>query len=270
VGDLARESLRIGEVELRALEDGIFTTAAGNLLGDDSLRARIRGALQPVLAVTAEHIVLLDAGFGPEIPPGLKESYTLRRERSLPQSLREAGYEPEDVTHIVLSHLDPDHAGWALQERHFPNATVYLQRAALEEAAGMPAGHPRREVAASARHAAEEDWAVLLEGDVQIVPGVRVEVRPGHAAGHQIVWIESGGEAALFTGDLAPSNIFLNPDLISSADTDPEAARRNRAEILSEAERRRLPVFLYHEPTLAVARILRTEKGGFKGVPFEG
>jgi glyoxylase-like metal-dependent hydrolase (beta-lactamase superfamily II) len=268
---LAKETLRVGEIEVHVLDDGVFITEAGRLLGDDSLRAKIRGALQPLLVVTGEHIVLIDSGFGPELPPSLSEGYTLRRDGGdLLESLRESGHEPEDLTHVVLSHLDPDHAGWALQERSFPNATVYLQRAALEEAQGFDEGHARREVAEGAERALAEGWAELLDGEAEIVPGVRVEVRAGHAAGHQIVWIESGEDAALFTGDLAPSNIFLNPELISGADTDPEAARRNRAEILTEAERRGLPVFLYHEPALAVARIQRTEKGGFKGVPLFG
>src|SRR3712207_6872884 len=55
--------------------------------------------------------------------------------------------------------------------------------------------------------------------------GVNVEVRSGHSAGHQILWIGEGDDLALYTGDLAPAKIWLDPDLISGVDTDPEAAR---------------------------------------------
>ena len=105
----------------------------------------------------------------------------------------------------------------------------------------------------------------LLYGPSEIVEGVRVEVRSGHAEGHQIVWIESGGEAALYTADLAPAKIWLNPDLISGVDTDPEAARKNRIEVLTEAEERGAPVILYHEPKDVLVRIEKKD-GSFEGV----
>jgi len=108
-----------------------------------------------------------------------------------------------------------------------------------------------------------------LEGDGEVVEGVRVEVRSGHSEGHQIVWIESGGEAALYTADLAPAKIWLNPDLISGVDTDPEAARKNRIEVLTEAEERDAPVILYHEPSEDfLVRVRKTEEG-FESVAWE-
>jgi glyoxylase-like metal-dependent hydrolase (beta-lactamase superfamily II) len=101
------------------------------------------------------------------------------------------------------------------------------------------------------------------------VPGIRVEVRAGHSAGHQIAWIGDGDDAALYTADLAPAKIWLDPDLISGVDTDPEAARRNRIEVLEEAESKDATVILYHEPGDFLVKIQRTEKG-FKAVPIEG
>ena len=93
-------------------------------------------------------------------------------------------------------------------------------------------------------------------------------MRSGHSAGHQIVWIEDGDDLALYTGDLAPAKIWLDPDLISGVDTDPEAARRNRIEVLSAAESRDAPVILYHEPGDCLVRVRQTEKG-FESIPIE-
>jgi glyoxylase-like metal-dependent hydrolase (beta-lactamase superfamily II) len=101
------------------------------------------------------------------------------------------------------------------------------------------------------------------------VPGIRVEIRSGHSAGHQIVWIGDGDDAALYTADLAPAKIWLDPDLISGVDTDPEAARRNRIEVLEEAESKDATVILYHEPGDFLVKIRHTEKG-FGAVPMEG
>ncbi|HEX2180827.1 MAG TPA: MBL fold metallo-hydrolase [Rubrobacteraceae bacterium] len=256
----------VGAMRVRILDDGVFVTDAGNLFGG-SRKMRIRGAMHAVLVEAEDALVLIDAGFGPELPKALVGRYELKREKSLMDHLQEAGHAAEDVTHVVLSHLDADHVGWALEPPSFPNATVYVQEDALEEARQMPEGDGRREAIPGVEKGVEENWCELLSGNDEIVPGIRVEVRSGHSAGHQIAWIGSGDDAALYTADLAPAKIWLDPDLISGVDTDPEAARRNRIEVLEEAESRDATVILYHEPGDFLVNIRRTDKG-FKAEPL--
>jgi glyoxylase-like metal-dependent hydrolase (beta-lactamase superfamily II) len=228
---------------------------------------RIRGAMRAVLVETGDELVLIDAGFGPELPEALVGRYELKREKTLLDSLEEAGHAAEDVTHVILSHLDADHVGWALNPPSFPNATVYVQEDALEEARQMPEGDGRREAVPAVENGLEEGWCELQSGSGEVVTGIRVEVRSGHSAGHQIAWIGSGDDAALYTADLAPAKIWLDPDLISGVDTDPEAARRNRIEVLEEAESRSTTAILYHEPGDFLVNIRRTDKG-FKAEPL--
>lgn len=268
---MASDSFDVGSIKVRVLGDGTFLTDAGNLFGEGAKKAKIRGAMHAVLVESGDAVVLLDAGFGPELPEYLVGRYELKRDEPLMDRLSEAGFEAGDVTHVVLSHLDVDHVGWALNPPSFPNATVYVQEAALDEAREMPEGDGRREAVPAVENGVYEGWCELLEGDGEIAPGVRVEVRSGHSEGHQIAWIESSGgdDAALYTADLAPAKIWLNPDLISGVDTDPEAARKNRIEVLTEAEERGAPVILYHEPSEDfLVRVRKTEEG-FEGVPWE-
>jgi glyoxylase-like metal-dependent hydrolase (beta-lactamase superfamily II) len=260
--------LDLGREKIWVLDDGTFVTDAGNLFGG-SRKASIKGAMHPVLVETGESLVLLDAGFGPELPEVLVGRYELKRGTDLMESLKETGHAAEEVTHVLLSHLDADHVGWALNPPSFPNATVLVQEAALEEARGMPEGDGRREAVPAVEKGVEEGWCRLLAGSEEVVPGVRAEVRSGHAEGHQVVWIGSGESSALFTADLAPAKIWLNPDLISGVDTDPEAARRNRIEILTEAERLGAPVILYHEPKDYLVGITGSEEEGFNARPYE-
>lgn len=262
-------TLDVGSIKVYVLDDGVFRTDAGNLFGPNAKRAKIKGAMHPVLVSSGDALVLLDAGFGPKLPGYLEGRYELRREEDLADRLSNAGYSPEDVTHVVLSHLDADHVGWAIAPRSFPNATVYVQGAALEEGHGMEEGDGRREAVPAVEKGVEEGWLELLDGDGEIVEGLRVEVRSGHSEGHQIVWIESGDEAALYTADLAPAKIWLNPDLIAGVDTDPEAARRNRVEVLTEAAERNAPVILYHEPGDYLITVRNTGES-FEAVPRGG
>lgn len=265
-GAVAGKRLELDGIEIHVLDDGIFVTDAGNLFGG-SRKARIRGGMHPVLVVTGGSVVLIDAGFGPELPEMLEGRYELQREEGLTDGLKEAGYSTEDVTHVVLSHLDADHVGWALNPPSFPNAKVLVQSDALDEARQMPEGDGRREAVAAVERGVEEGWLELLEGDEEIAPGVLAEVRTGHSAGHQIVWVGSGEDWALFTADLAPARIWLNPDLIAGVDTDPEAARENRIEVLGAAEKLGASVILYHEPKDYLVRIRKTDEG-FEGDPI--
>jgi glyoxylase-like metal-dependent hydrolase (beta-lactamase superfamily II) len=265
---MTQNFLDIGSVKVHVLDDGIFVTDAGNLFGPNTRSAKIRGGMHPVLMVTDDALVLLDAGFGAELPAALRGRYELNREKSLIDRLAEVGYEPEHVTHVVLSHLDADHVGWALEPPSFSNATVYVQKAALDEAREMSEGDSRREAVSAVETGVEEGWCELLDGNTEIVAGLRVEVRSGHSEGHQISWVESNGDAALFTADLAPAKLWLDPDLISGVDTDPEAARKNRIEVLTEAEERNVPVILYHEPRDFLVTVRKTEDG-FEGVSWE-
>src|SRR5829696_9528607 len=148
---------------VRILDDGVFVTDAGNLFGG-SRKMRIRGAMHAVLVEATEALVLIDAGFGPDLPEALVGRYELRREQSFMDHLREAGHAADDVTHVILSHLDADHVGWALEHPNFPNATVYVQEDALEEARGMPEGDGRREAVPAVEKGVEEGWCQLLSG----------------------------------------------------------------------------------------------------------
>ena len=256
----------VGRMWVHILDDGVFVTDAGNLFGGSG-KASIKGAMHPILVEAGDDLVLIDAGFGPELPEILEGRYELRREENLIDHLDEAGYTADDVTHVILSHLDADHVGWALNPPSFPHATVYVQEAALEEARQMPEKDGRRAAVPALEKGVEEGWCELLDGDRDVLPGVRVEVRAGHSAGHQIVWIGEGEDLALYTGDLAPARIWLDPDLISGVDTDPQAARQNRIEVLSEAEERGAPVILYHEPGDCLVRV-RSKEGKFEAVPI--
>ncbi|CAN5719258.1 MBL fold metallo-hydrolase [soil metagenome] len=265
---MAKSNLDLGSIKVRVLEDGTFITDAGNLFGGSG-NTKIKGAMRPVLIENGENLVLLDAGFGPELPESLEGRYELKRnDNSLEQSLEAAGHSMEDITHVILSHLDADHVGWALNPPSFPNATVYVQKDSLEEAKDLPEGNSRREAIPAVKKGVEEGWCELLEGDGEIVEGVSVQVRTGHAAGHQIVWIGSGDERAVYTADLAPAKIWLDPELISGVDTDPEAAQKNRIEVLDEAESLDAPVILYHEPSGSLVKVHRNDENKFEAEPI--
>ena len=133
-------AFEVGAMRVRILDDGVFVTDAGNLFGG-SRKMRIRGAMHAVLVEATEALVLIDAGFGPELPDALVGRYELRREKSLMGQLGEAGHSAQVITHVILSRLDADNLGCALQPPNVPSATIYVQEDALEHRRGMPEDH---------------------------------------------------------------------------------------------------------------------------------
>ncbi|MBA3610745.1 MAG: hypothetical protein H0W54_04940, partial [Rubrobacter sp.] len=87
---MAKNTLNLGDITVHILDDGQFITDAGNLFGG-SRKARIRGAMRPVLVQSGDALVLLDAGFGPKLPKSLEGRYELRREKDLMDHLEDAG-----------------------------------------------------------------------------------------------------------------------------------------------------------------------------------
>ncbi|WP_307872930.1 MBL fold metallo-hydrolase [Paractinoplanes ovalisporus] len=188
-------------------------------------------------------VILVDAGIG---PAGSLAADWAPVPGRLPEALAEAGIAPTDVSAIVLTHLHNDHMGWAVpRDSPFTEARVVMQQADIDA------------YAANREHAGQYDLLVeplraagrleALDGERQLAPGVRVVPTPGHTPGHQSVWVESGRDSLLVTGDLLVHAIqLLDPDLPYAGDTDPELARKSRGAALSEARGRGATLAVSH------------------------
>ncbi len=182
---------------------------------------RIPMATNLLLVETDEGLLLVDTGIGDKWDEKKREIYSIE----LKNPWKEMGISPQDVKHVVLTHLHFDHAGGATYlfegklKPYFGSAKYYVQRAEWEDA-----NNPNERTKASYRREDFEplsDWIVLLEGEVEIVKGVKVIPTGGHTRGHQIVLVESGGEKACYLGDLVPMVNHLPLPYIMAYDNYP-------------------------------------------------
>jgi len=154
--------------------------------------------------------VLVDTGVG-----GPEKVLTDWRvvNRTAAEALNDHDLVPGDITFVVNTHLHFDHCG---QNAVFKHAPFYVQRSELERA--------RRE----ARFLT--DWFdfagarfELLDGDAEVLPGLRVLATPGHTVGHQSVVVDGDGEEVLI-GDAA-----YTPAIYGDPDADPSVLPRGQA-----------------------------------------
>jgi glyoxylase-like metal-dependent hydrolase (beta-lactamase superfamily II) len=231
---------------------------------------RIRISTNCVLARNGQHTVLIDTGYGSKFPPLDRRFYGLESGNPVLESLAAHRVAPDDVDLVVFSHLHFDHAGGAtwLDDRRtlmptFPRARHIIGRLEWEDATS---GAPELQTAYNMDNLAplaNAGLVELIEGNAEIVPGLRARHTGGHTRGHLALVFESEGQTALLIGDVCASSAHLHPMWNLSYDTFPLDTRRVKPQLLADAARGNWWVIWPHDPQVAVARIEIHPKRGF-------
>ncbi|MFF8627676.1 MBL fold metallo-hydrolase [Streptomyces werraensis] len=190
-------------------------------------------------------------------------------------NLAAAGVRPEDVDLVVNTHLHDDHVGWNtyLDGREwvptFPNATYLMP--AIDVTYWHPGNLHRTRFGRGNQNVYEDSVQPVIdaglvttwEGSYAIDGNLRLEPAPGHTPGSAVVHLESGGERAVFAGDLLHGAIQIHePHLNSCFEEDEEGARASRARMFAYAADHRALVFPAHLPGQGAFEI-RREGSGF-------
>jgi methylmalonyl-CoA epimerase len=266
-------AIRIGDIEIVTLSDGFFYLDGGAMFGiipkplwekkaPPDERNRIRMAMRPAL-VRGARTMLIDAGCGDKMSsPKLADIYRFERTFNLTHSLADAGVSPEAVEVVLASHLHFDHAGGftapasggAVVPR-FPRAQYVARRGEWEDAV-----HPNERTRATYlpenfKPLAEAGVLQLVDDDATIMPGVRVRRTGGHTMHHQIVYIESKGQTAVFAADLLPTAAHLPDVWIMGYDLHPLDTLNFKRAFLREAIEREYLILFEHDPDIAAGYI---------------
>ena len=180
-----------------------------------------------------------------------------------------AGFQPEHVDYVLLTHLHVDHVGWNTHWQDgrwvpvFPNATyVFGQRE--QDFFAMPEGEPRRMVFEDSvlpLIEAGQARAVRDAGE-EILDGIRFVPTFGHSFGHMAIEVRSRGETALFSGDVMHSAIQVyRPEWNSVFCLDQARARESRRWLLDRAAETNATVFAAHFPETSAGKVQRSGDG---------
>ena len=241
----------LGDFEITALSDGTVDLDVATLLAEPAAktdaalaRAFVKGPVETsvnaFLVNTGTKLVLVDAGAGSLFGPTLGK---------LLASLRAAGYQPEQVDDIFITHMHPDHVGGlsADGQRVFPNATLHadkrdsdfwLSQARLDKAPEGMKGFFQGAMASVNPYVAAGKYQPF-EADGEPVPGIHTLASVGHTAGHTSYLVESRGQRLLVIGDLihVAAVQFADPGVTISFDSDARAAEASRDKAFKLAAR---------------------------------
>jgi glyoxylase-like metal-dependent hydrolase (beta-lactamase superfamily II) len=279
----------IGEVELVALSDGGLNYPAAIALGNvppqeiaqhNLPTAQIFIPYTILLIKTGGRLLLTDVGAGDlgnpgdGIFPGL--DHTTSRTNLVLPSLVAAGIDPRDIDTILITHAHSDHIGGLFDAQGnlaFSHAHYYVAQREWDfwmsaEPSLIGATALRRTFGAMARVArkgfdAIRDRVTLVQGDEEIVPGVRFEAAHGHTPGHVMVAISAGGQTAYNISDVVVHPLFVeHPEWAPDVDMDAAQADGTRRHFYARAAEENALVFAHHlGPFPNLGHIVRQGEG---------
>ena len=251
----------VGDFEVTAISDGTVKLPMLKLLTNTKpeavakalkagfLNEQVETSDNTYLINTGTKLVLIDTGaaglFGPTLG-------------SLLTNLQAAGYKPEQIDEIYITHMHPDHVGGLMDKSvmAFPNATLRINKADtdywLSEAnlKAAPEGSKGffQGAMASVNPYAAAGKLKTFEGDTELVPGIRAIAAYGHTPGHTVYAVESKGEKLMLWGDLmhVAAVQFDNPSVTIQFDSNNKAAEAVCKKAFAEAAKKNYIIGMTH------------------------
>ncbi|MBI6162505.1 MBL fold metallo-hydrolase [Serratia liquefaciens] len=275
--------IMLGSYEVTALSDGVLRLPVDRLLLNSSPKqietalAEHHQGLPVVTSVnaylinTGSKLILVDTGAGSLLGDGLGK---------LVVNLKAAGYQPQQVDEIYLTHMHPDHLGGLTQngKAAFPNAVVragqqdadfWLSESRLKQAPPKEKASFENVIAALKPYQAAGHFKTF-SNDGELSPGISAFAAHGHTPGHSIYLVESQGKKLLLLGDLihVAAVQFAHPRVAISFDKDAKAAVAQRLRVFSDSAQRSV---LVGGPHLSFPGLgyLNKQGAGYDWVPLE-
>jgi glyoxylase-like metal-dependent hydrolase (beta-lactamase superfamily II) len=238
-------------------------------LANDFLSDPVATSINAYVIDTGIKIVLIDTGAGDSMGAKLG---------NVAVELRAAGYDPEQIDEVLLTHMHPDHVGGLVVagQPAFPRAVV---RASREEADYWldPAQLEAAPAADKSRYQLAADMLgpylklgrfKTFESNATLESGIQAIASSGHTPGHTSYEVKSRGEKLLVWGDLVhvAAVQFPNPAVALRFDVDSKAATAQRTRAFKEAAAGRYWIAGAHLPFPGIGHV-RYRNGAYEWVP---
>lgn len=276
------ETRRLGRWTVHAIQAGGQKLDGGAMFGivpkplwerriAPDARNRIQLGMRCLLIEHEIGPVLIDTGAGNKETDKFYEIYGVENRgehgpTALEDGLREAGVRPEDVVLVINSHLHFDHAGGnmvlegAVARPAFPRARYVVQRGEYhfathtnERTAGSYFPHNFVPLAEAGRFD-------FIDGEGEIVSGIRALPTPGHTPHHQSLLLENDGDRAIYFADLVPTAAHLPLPWIMGYDVEPLVTLETKRRVLAQATAEEWTCIFEHDASVAWGRVRLDDK----------
>ncbi len=271
---------KLGSFKVLVVKDGMRASGKpGETFGTNQPAESVSGLLDqnflptdqfvnsfsPVLIDTGKDVILFDTGFG--------EAGRAQGAGRLIEGLAAAGYMPDDITMVVLTHMHGDHIGGLMDngKPSFSKARYIAGQAEYDfwtdgARAGTPAEGNQKAVIASVKPLAEK--MTFLNDGSEVVSGITAMLAAGHTPGHMVFNVESQNKRLVLTADTANHYVLSlqRPDWEVKFDMDKAKAAATRKKIFDMIATDKVAFLGYHMPFPAVGYAEKQETG-YRFVP---
>lgn len=283
--------IRLGALDVTLVQDGTFGLDGGAMFGvvpkplwekekPADEHNRITMVTNCLLVARGGELALVDSGVGDKGDEKFRSIFRIAEDRlTLPEAIRRAGHEPEDVAHVLLTHLHFDHCGWSTREEEgrlvptFPKARYWIERGELDHARNP---NPRDRPSYDPRNwepLFEAGAVELFDDEAEPVAGVRAVKAPGHTRDMCVVLLDGGSdparERAIFLADLAPTRAHVPTPWVMGYDLYPVTTMESKDLWLGRAHREGWLCIFEHEADRPLARLVEERPGRYAAVPIE-
>lgn len=222
-------------------------------------------SFSPTLIDTGSDVILFDTGLG--------KAARAQGGGRLVEGLAAAGYMPEDISIVVITHMHGDHIGGIMEDGKpaFPKARYVTGQAEYDfwidtARAGTPAEGNHKAVLSNVKPHA--DKTTFLQDGGEVVSGITALLAPGHTPGHLIFNVESEGRRLILTADTANHYVLSleRPDWEVRFDMDKAEAAATRKKVFDMIATDKVAFLGYHMPFPAVGFVEKRETG-YRFVP---
>ncbi len=282
--------IRLGSWEVTTLDGGGLHLDGGAMFGsvprviwegcippDSAHRIPLATTLLVARNNESNRLVVVDAGVGDKENESFRERFSVWLPEGsagtpLERAIQLAGFDPDHVTDLIVTHLHFDHVGGATQIDTsgdsvpvLPGARHWIQRrnwqTALDPNVREKASYLRQNV-----EPLKGTDLQLLDGSGEIMPGISVEEVDGHTLGMQTVRIEGGGKVVRYLADLAPTIHHLRAAWTMGYDIQPLKVVQEKQDLLEAAVAEDALLALEHDPDHPWARVIR-DRDRYKAEP---
>jgi glyoxylase-like metal-dependent hydrolase (beta-lactamase superfamily II) len=266
----------LGDIEIIAFSDGsipqdldklLTNTQPGEVKKLTELNFQtpvVEASVSAYLLKINGKLILVDAGTSELYGPTLGH---------LPANMIRAGYKPEQVDAVLITHIHTDHTGGLMDGDKivFPNAAVYVSR---KEADYWLSDESYAKAPARLKPYFDQARLKMMpyvkagkvrtyEYGKELFPGILPVASPGHTPGHSFYQVTSKGERILFWGDIMHSAAvqFADPDVTIVYDVDPAAAAQARKRAYEDAAKGKYWVAADHISFPGIGHIRKLQKG---------
>ena len=274
--------MKLGDLEFHLVPDGHIYLDGGAMFGivpkplwekqiPADARNRIQLGLNCLLIYAAGKRILIETGVGGKFDAKRRDIYGLDGPR-LYESLRGYAVMPGDIDFVVNTHLHFDHCGGNTRLEQdkvvpvFPNARYVCRRGEYETAT-----HPNERTRATyfaENFAALESTKqlMLIDRDIELVPGVELICVPGHTADMLCVKLTGGGKTAFLLADLVPTGAHLPLAWTMGFDLFPLTVIENKRKWLPQIAKEEWVALFVHDARMPAA-YLRERAGNYAPEP---